>query len=1114
MTALTDITFVPDEPENVRRPKLKALLDHLIPAENVTTALAAGHNFSINGGGITAPTVNFDGTNNVVLVPTVGDIAPTSVASSGAISGLTSLAIGSTSLVDPITGTSKARVSDGTMVVSFRDHSSPGQGWLAVGNGTMTGFVGHTNASQGFTFGSFTNHPVMVRVNNAGVMQFDTSGRVGIGSYGTGAPPALTNTLEVAGTISATGKATLGGGLNLAAGFKETGFTVSRFENTGGNVPVGATGQGLEIFGSFSGTSVLQSYNRTSLAYGSLFLDGATIAMRPGGTAVGVYSSTGLAVTGAVSASGGLTVSGSTKISAYATGVTQNVEMFTDSGSQSIIQSGVGSYGIDFKTAYAPGNGFRFYPQASASAVATITTSGLAVTGATSGTGTFRSTGQSPTAGLAGLGLEMQIGGGVQGEVFAYNRTSSAYAPLVLAGSTVNLQSGGTVIGAISSTGLAVTGTVTASDLITSTGFRDKGGVFARFEGSGTSVPTGSTGPGVEVYQSGGNGYVQSYNRTTAAFIPFNIGGSQVNFQINSSTVATVSSTGLAVTGTISASGTISSQSAGALQQFILGSTSNGNTGGQVFFTGAGGANIVGLKGAWNGAPGGALTISAHNSTSLVDVATFNSTGLALTGALNVAGGVKQTGSNVFRVENTAGAPVAGSVGLGLEMGVTGGTTAYIEAFDRTGLARGPLGLYGTSITLNGPASCTSTFAATGNLSTLGNLSVGTTGSVATASPIRASLGGSYSSVAGANLKLPIYDDGTPANNYGFGVSASQLDYVVPTAANHSFWVAGSKYASVSATGLVSVGFRDTGPGPARFESAAGLPAAGAAGPGLEISQSSIKCYNRTSSAYVGLGIDALNTNISASGIGVVYIDSTGANVSGDMVATNLVKGRIGQFSASLSVTTTILAGSDITCQTNIFATSGYVSSQSLKVGGIANPGIEFRPVASGTWSGLAYLRCGVSATGASGGDYMAVTVAESGKHFGVLLNNKLALDVSETGVAVKGTLGYQAGGAVTQLTDKATDVTLNKSNGQITLTSAALAGGAAVSFNLLNTLIAATDTMHINIGSGAATGGSYLVQADQFAAGSCRISVRNLTAGSLSEALVLNFAIIKAVNA
>lgn len=110
--------------------------------------------------------------------------------------------------------------------------------------------------------------------------------------------------------------------------------------------------------------------------------------------------------------------------------------------------------------------------------------------------------------------------------------------------------------------------------------------------------------------------------------------------------------------------------------------------------------------------------------------------------------------------------------------------------------------------------------------------------------------------------------------------------------------------------------------------------------------------------------------------------------------------------------------------------------------------------------------------------------------------------------------IGYAtgAGGTVTQLTSKATGVTLNKTCGDITLNGAALAAATIVSFTLTNSTIAAGDVIILNH---AATGtfGAYALNA-RCAAGSATIDVRNNTAGSLSEAIVLRFAVIKAVTA
>jgi hypothetical protein len=103
-------------------------------------------------------------------------------------------------------------------------------------------------------------------------------------------------------------------------------------------------------------------------------------------------------------------------------------------------------------------------------------------------------------------------------------------------------------------------------------------------------------------------------------------------------------------------------------------------------------------------------------------------------------------------------------------------------------------------------------------------------------------------------------------------------------------------------------------------------------------------------------------------------------------------------------------------------------------------------------------------------------------------------------------------GGTVTQATSKATAVTLNKKCGQITMNAASLAADTTVTFTLTNSTIAATDLLVLNHDAGG-TAGSYLLNA-QCGAGSVAINVRNVTAGSLSEAIVIGFAVIKAVTA
>lgn len=107
--------------------------------------------------------------------------------------------------------------------------------------------------------------------------------------------------------------------------------------------------------------------------------------------------------------------------------------------------------------------------------------------------------------------------------------------------------------------------------------------------------------------------------------------------------------------------------------------------------------------------------------------------------------------------------------------------------------------------------------------------------------------------------------------------------------------------------------------------------------------------------------------------------------------------------------------------------------------------------------------------------------------------------------------IGYSAAaqGTVTQATSKSTAVTLDKSAGRITMNNASLTTATNATFTLNNSTISANDAVILTISGGQATAGSYNVFANSLTAGSVSITLRNISGGSLSEAVVINFAII-----
>lgn len=105
--------------------------------------------------------------------------------------------------------------------------------------------------------------------------------------------------------------------------------------------------------------------------------------------------------------------------------------------------------------------------------------------------------------------------------------------------------------------------------------------------------------------------------------------------------------------------------------------------------------------------------------------------------------------------------------------------------------------------------------------------------------------------------------------------------------------------------------------------------------------------------------------------------------------------------------------------------------------------------------------------------------------------------------------LRINTGATATQATSKSTAVTCDGPCGQITMNGAALASATSVGFTVNNVYIDGDDTVNLCLASGG-TAASYLYSVDAVAAGSFKVHVRNMSGGSLSEALVLNYSIIK----
>ena len=128
-----------------------------------------------------------------------------------------------------------------------------------------------------------------------------------------------------------------------------------------------------------------------------------------------------------------------------------------------------------------------------------------------------------------------------------------------------------------------------------------------------------------------------------------------------------------------------------------------------------------------------------------------------------------------------------------------------------------------------------------------------------------------------------------------------------------------------------------------------------------------------------------------------------------------------------------------------------------------------------------------------------------------------MALDLVnyDPAVSAGAKIGYsRGGGAVTQLTDRATGVTVNALSGTITTINTSLAAEASAVFVVTNSEVAIGDVVVVSIRSGAvALNTDVVVTATASGSFSLTVINGNVAAGiAETGAIIINFAVIKAV--
>jgi hypothetical protein len=251
-----------------------------------------------------------------------------------------------------------------------------------------------------------------------------------------------------------------------------------------------------------------------------------------------------------------------------------------------------------------------------------------------------------------------------------------------------------------------------------------------------------------------------------------------------------------------------------------------------------------------------------------------------------------------------------------------------------------------------------------------------------------------------------------------------------------------------------------------------------------------------------GVGI-AGNLHVGGAIVGDIQI--TGVSVTGNVVGGNL--NTSGQVVATGNIT-----GGNVRSN-GILSSVGNITGGNVNTGQLSLTGnvISVLNVTGNVNGGNLRTTGIVSAAGnITGGN---ITTAGRLSTSGTVINANVttAGTIRSSGSAAGVGYAAGAGGTVTQLTSKATGVTLNTVSGEITTDDSTLNGDTSVTFVLTNSAIANTDVMIINHVSGG-TIGKYTFNA-ACNNGNAAITIRNVTSGGGSNegaALVLRYAVIK----
>ncbi len=275
----------------------------------------------------------------------------------------------------------------------------------------------------------------------------------------------------------------------------------------------------------------------------------------------------------------------------------------------------------------------------------------------------------------------------------------------------------------------------------------------------GVRIGTNTTGGKIEGVDSTGSGSYQ----------PLAIGGSQVIFTNAGTTIGTFDNVALTITQTAATSQLLINASAGQFRGLGFQSSSVNRWYIAAINNAESGSNVGSDLGfyAYSDAGSPTLVLQIIRATGTIVAGVGGSGGGPATMIMN-SGSASATGPYIdFRRNNSSKA------GIGLESVFLGNNNDNLFVYG-TGNA---IKFYFDTV------STVMTISPTNN----GSVLIGNTTSSSTANPAYLSLGGTYSSTTGANLKLRLYDSGGAI--FGLGISSGTLFYTVDTGSTHLWTV-------------------------------------------------------------------------------------------------------------------------------------------------------------------------------------------------------------------------------------------------------------------------------------------------------------------------------------